>query len=184
MNKHRSLIICNKVALTLGLLSSHILFSQFQQNTFLTGVYWPPNIQPFLHAVPEDYDGDGKADLGVKTDGGSWLIDYSGNGFNGWEWTGTLRGGSEAHPVPADYDGDGKADLSVKTDNGNWLIDYAKDGFNGWEWTGTLRGGSEAHPVPADYDGDGKADLSVKTDSGNWLIDYAKDGFNGWEWTG
>ncbi|MDR6547710.1 putative transglutaminase-like cysteine proteinase [Chryseobacterium rhizosphaerae] len=184
MNKHRSLIICNKVALTLGLLSSHILFSQFQQNTFLTGVYWPPNIQPFLHAVPEDYDGDGKADLGIKTDGGSWLIDYSGNGFNGWEWTGTLRGGSEAHPVPADYDGDGKADLSVKTDNGNWLIDYANDGFNGWEWTGTLRGGSEAHPVPADYDGDGKADLSVKTDNGNWLIDYAKDGFNGWEWTG
>ena len=184
MSKQRPSIICKKVTLTLGILSSHILFSQFQQNTFLTGVYWPPNIQPFLHAVPEDYDGDGKADLSIKTDGGTWLIDYSGNGFNDWDWTGTQRGGAEAQPVPADYDGDGKADISVKTDSGNWFIDYASNGFNGWDWTGVLRGGAEAHPTPGDYDGDGKSDLSVKTDSGNWLIDYAKDGFNGWEWTG
>ncbi|WP_128331357.1 hypothetical protein [Apibacter sp. HY039] len=31
--------------------------------------------------VPADYDGDGKADLSVKCDDGTWYIDYAANGF-------------------------------------------------------------------------------------------------------
>jgi hypothetical protein len=139
------------------------------------------------HPVPADYDGDGLADLSIKTDDGLWFIDYAKDGFNGWNvWGLPGHGGPDAHPVPADYDGDGLADLSVKTDGGFWYIDYAKDGFNGWDfWSLPGYGGPDAHPVPADYDGDGRADLSVKTDDGAWYVDYAKDGFNGWNvWHG
>jgi hypothetical protein len=75
--------------------------------------------------VPADYDGDGKADIAVKTTDGHWLIDDASNGFNGWDVVFSNYGGSDAIPCPADYDGDGKADLAVKTADGRWLIDYA-----------------------------------------------------------
>ncbi|MCW3465979.1 M57 family metalloprotease [Chitinophaga nivalis] len=132
------------------------------------------------HPVPADYDGDGKADLSVKTDAGDWYIDYANNGFGNWDATYLQYGGVGAHPVPADYDGDGKADLSVKTDAGEWYIDYARNGFGSWDATYLQYGGD---PVPADYDGDGKADLSVKTDAGEWYIDYARNGFGAWDVT-
>ena len=141
-----------------------------------------PLLKPSSLPVPieaaADYDGDGRADLSVKTDDGRWLIHY---GFEGWDATHPGHGGADAHPVPADYDGDGRADLSVKTDDGRWLINYAHNGFGGWDATHAGYGGADAHPVPADYDGDGEADLSVKTDDGRWLIDYARNGFGSWE---
>jgi peptidoglycan/xylan/chitin deacetylase (PgdA/CDA1 family) len=37
------------------------------------------------HAIPADYDSDGKADLSVKTDDGNWFIDYAANGFGRWD---------------------------------------------------------------------------------------------------
>lgn len=37
------------------------------------------------HAVPADYDGDGKADLAVYTDAGAWLIDLAANSFGQWD---------------------------------------------------------------------------------------------------
>jgi hypothetical protein len=140
------------------------------------------------HPVPADYDGDGKADLSVKTDDGRWLIDYANNTFGSWDWQSQISpgvfvyGDVSAHPVPADYDGDGKADLSVKRDDGYWFIDYAIDGFGGWNSPITGYSSYEnalSLPIPADYDGDGKSDFAIKTDTGYWKIDYANDGFGG-----
>jgi hypothetical protein len=132
-------------------------------------------------AAVADFDGDRKADLALKFDGGTWRIDYAANGFGAWDWSSGVYGDFRWQPVPADYDGDGKADLAVKTDTGEWLIDYARDGFGTWSPT-VYRGygGPDAHPVPADYDGDGKADLAIKSDGGGWFIDYAADGFGAW----
>jgi hypothetical protein len=134
--------------------------------------------------APADYDGDKITDISIKESDGTWLIDYSGNGFGSWDWWGTGYGNQTFHPVPADYDGDGKADLSVKSDAGDWKIDYWANGIGSWDFNAVgAFGDSQAHPVPADYDGDGKADLSVKTDAGSWLIDYAgsTNGFySGW----
>lgn len=131
-------------------------------------------------ATTADFDGDGKADLAYKFDGGTWRIDYAGNGFGAWDWSGGGYGGFESHSVPADYDADGKADLSVKTDAGEWYIDYAGNGFGAWDWSGGGYGNNTGVPVPADYDGDGRADLSVKGSDGKWYIDYAAGGFGAW----
>jgi hypothetical protein len=64
---------------------------------------------PQINPVPADYDGDGKADLSVKTD--QWLIDYASNGFGRWDASYRDYGGLYDQPVPADYDGDGQLDL-------------------------------------------------------------------------
>ncbi|MDP4179170.1 MAG: VCBS repeat-containing protein [Bacillota bacterium] len=130
--------------------------------------------------ITGDFDGDCKSDIAVKTKDGRWLIDYSSNGFNGWDVFEYGCGSTTAHPAPADYDGDGKTDIAVKTDDGRWLIDYSSNGFNGWDFTKSGIGGTACHPVPADYDGDGKADLAVKTDDGqgSWLIDSSSNGLS------
>lgn len=132
--------------------------------------------------APEDYDGDGLADWSIKDFSGAWTIDYSSNGYNGYDQTFFGYGGQSNIPVPADYDGDGKADLSVKSNTqGNWNIDYASNGFGTWDAVYWGYGGAENRPVPADYDGDNKADLSVKSNAGRWNIDYAANGFGTWD---
>ena len=144
-------------------------------------------VAAYATPAPGDFDGDGKADLSIKTPDGRWLIDFAANGLGetadrtrGWDRVYVAYGGDDAHPVPADYDGDGKTDLSVKTDDTKWYIDYASDGFGSWNASHNGYGWADAHPVPVDYDGDGKADLSVKTDAGWWHIDLASDGFGAW----
>ena len=131
--------------------------------------------------VPADYDGDGKADLSVKTNDEYWLIDYAYNGFGKWDDVFHGYGESDAIPVPADYDGDGKADLSVKNSIEQWHIDYAANGFGIWDKALSGYGNNHATPVPADYDGDGKADLSIKRNDSQWFIDYAYNGFGKWD---
>jgi hypothetical protein len=130
--------------------------------------------------VPADYDGDGRADLAVKTTGGNWSIDYAANLFGVWDVVVTGYGDGNAVPVPADYDGDGKADLAIKDPNGFWLIDHAWNGFGTWDAVHAGYGNATAIPVPADYDGDRRADLAVKDPNGFWLIDHAFDGFGAW----
>jgi hypothetical protein len=128
--------------------------------------------------APADFDGDRRADLSIKLDGGTWKIDYAANGFGQWDRTFLHYGGPDAIPVPADYDGDRRADLAVKDLQGVWRVDYAADGFGAWNGQVGGYGGRGARPVPADYDGDRRADMAVKDDfTERWSIDFARDGF-------
>lgn len=137
---------------------------------------------------PADYDGDGKADLGMKFNDGRWLIDLASNGFGGWDRE--VRSlnlpaiDEHSQPAPADYDGDGKADIAVKDDLvGQWCIGYAANGLGGWDLKLPYGGSTwfdHAHAVSADYDGDGKADVAVVRYYGGWSFDYSSDGFRGW----
>ncbi|HEY7500439.1 MAG TPA: VCBS repeat-containing protein [Vicinamibacterales bacterium] len=136
----------------------------------------------YYGVVPADYDGDGRADLSLKLDSGTWKIDYAANGFGSWDLSVPSRGGPWSIPIPADYDGDGKADLAVRDDEtGFWRIDYSKGGFLGWQREVWLPGSRYAVPVPADYDGDGRADLAQKDRDGSWQIDFALGGFGAWD---
>src|SRR6185295_934612 len=65
-----------------------------------------------------DYDGDGKADLGLYNQGtGGWYILKSSTSFAAYFSTGW--GGPEYAPVPgADFDGDGKIDITVYAQSG------------------------------------------------------------------
>jgi hypothetical protein len=132
--------------------------------------------------APADFDGDGRADLSIKLDGGTWRIDYAINGFGRWDQTVGWRGGPYSVPVPADYDGDGRADLAVKESygpwEGYWRVDYACNGFGTWDLSVWGYGGRTTRAVPGYYDRDAAADMAVKDDlTGLWSIDYAANGF-------
>jgi serine-aspartate repeat-containing protein C/D/E len=62
--------------------------------------------------ITGDFDGDGKADVGVFLDG-LWLIDLNGNGR--WDENDLqIRLGSRGDlPVTGDFDGDGKTDIGI-----------------------------------------------------------------------
>src|ERR1041385_4867637 len=74
----------------------------------------------YYGVVPADYDGDGKADLAIKLDGGTWQIDYAANGLRIWDEAVNTGVDASWVPVRVDYDGDHKADLAVVKDS-HWL---------------------------------------------------------------
>jgi hypothetical protein len=146
---------------------------------------WLPDVcyPTTCHAVPADYDGDGKADRGLKLDwsGGYWWFDYASDGMEvAWDGYKGGLGTTDSVPVPGYYDGDDSADVAVfSSSTGKWSIDYANNGFLGMQthvntsWAGFT-------PVPGDYDGDGRTDLAAKDDQyGEWHIDYSGNGFTG-----
>jgi hypothetical protein len=136
----------------------------------------PPS--PGAVATRFDFDGDGKADLGVyRQTTAEWLIFGSATGFAGPVLLGGPGLGDVS--VPHDYDGDGKTDLAVyRTTTGEWFVFGSSTGFTGAVPLGCPSCGDV--PVPADYDGDGKADLAVyRPGSAEWFIFGSATGFPG-----
>jgi len=117
--------------------------------------------------LPEDYDGDGKADIAVYRAGDSsatpqsyfYIINSSDNTIRIEPWGLRFDVGS----IMGDYDGDGKADLAVwrpGATTGAQSTFYVKKSSDGGmiavDW-----GIRADRPVLGDYDGDGKQDFSV-----------------------
>ena len=117
-----------------------------------------------------DFDGDGRADVGVYNATGGWSILQSANGTPRQVTWGT----GDTRPVLGDFDGDGKADFAVQNQqSGRWYVSQSG--------SGTLLqdqlGGNAERPVPADYDGDGKTDIAVyNRTNGVWTIKRSSDG--------
>ena len=151
--------------------------------------------------VPADYDGDGRADIAIKTTAGEWLIDYSNDFgkpecasrpcFGAWnlmlKGSQAIYGGSEWTPVPADYDGDCKADLAMKSIYGDWFIDYASNGYGRWDVTLINKyGDSNWVPIPGRWHQGGwegacmRADIATKrkwttTVDSHWFVDLTTE---------
>lgn len=123
-----------------------------------------------------DYDGDGKAEVGIhRPSGASGTAEYwylkSGGAVG--EYAAFGFGLSTDIPVPADYTGDGKADFAVfRPSDGYWYIVRSED----YSVYAFPFGISTDTPVPADYDGDGKADVAVyRASTGYWFIYRSSD---------
>jgi len=133
---------------------------------------------PALGDVPvlADFDGDGRADLGVwRASTGTWYwitssSGYSVNSIHGVQWGVSALGDT---PFTADMDGDGKADLVVyRGSTGEWFwlsssTGYSYDGAHGVLWGAPSLGDV---PLLGDIDGDGKADFVVwRASTGGWF---------------
>lgn len=96
--------------------------------------------------VAGDFNADYRADISVKRDDGSWIIDYSCSnpflyptcftqGLGNIDATYYGYGGSLNRPVAANYDGDTVTDLAIRseTDPPGFSIDYGFNGFGSYD---------------------------------------------------
>jgi hypothetical protein len=113
--------------------------------------------------TPDDFDGDGLADLSLfRPSTAQWIVAPSGNG--GWTVPTYGAGNLFDFPVPADYDGVGHAELAVyRPSTAQWFIaGHAQP---------IVFGGPGDIPVPADYDGVGHAEIAVyRPSTAQWFI--------------
>ncbi|WZO98583.1 FG-GAP-like repeat-containing protein [Isosphaeraceae bacterium EP7] len=119
--------------------------------------------------APNDFDGDGKSDIGVyMPDSAQWVVRNS----SGIDASATVWGNTAGSTtiLSGDFDGDGKADLvTYDLTSAIWSI-RPSSGVSPFSvvWG---RAGSGDVPVVADFDGDGKDDLAVYSpDTAQWSI--------------
>jgi hypothetical protein len=104
-----------------------------------------PNAIP----VVGDWNGDGKSEIGIYSDG-SYYLDMNGN--RQWDGDGVDVlgvfgiGVPNAIPVVGDWNGDGKSDIGVYSD-GTWYIDRNHN----WEWDGEQRTPRKGHRDGLDH---------------------------------
>jgi hypothetical protein len=132
--------------------------------------------------TPADYDGDGKTDISEKRSDNRWYIDYSIDGFNGWDVIRNNSGGSDARPVPGKYNADAYADIAIKDNTGNWRIDYFPFDVrtqNVWDVSYPGKGDNWFTPLTGNFDGDGQGitEMAVTNAWGELFLNWAADGY-------
>lgn len=130
--------------------------------------------------VMHDYDGDGRADVGVRRASNHyWYIRNSQQNTSSGDYIQRFEFGLREADIPlsGDFDGDGKTDFAFRrTSNQTWYI-FNSSGID--RLTGNSDGvtrrvfgrDKDDIPVPADFDGDGKTDLAVyRPGNKHWYI--------------
>jgi hypothetical protein len=126
----------------------------------------------------DDYDGDGRTDIGVIRTNDNFSPDAANSWYilNSYDQTVRVQtmGNAGDINVQGDYDGDGVSDLAMFTPStGTWNIRRSATGS-----TASYQFGQNGDvPMVGDYDGDGRNDLVVfRPSNGVWYIARSTDG--------
>ncbi len=142
-----------------------------------------------VHAIPGDFNGDGRGDIAALYDYGNgasrihvWLSDGSRcvyQGSSGW-WA--VASGYTAtrvkHAVPGDFNRDGRGDIAFMYDYGNgaarihlFLSNGSRFNYQGsrgcWAVASGYNLARVVHAIPGDFNGDGRGDIAALYDYGN-----------------
>ena len=128
-----------------------------------------------------DWDGDGKADLAVYSNGlqpgdqSFFIIRGSAYGPFTIQW-----GVSGDEPLRGDFDGDGKMDAAVYRASDNvWYILQSSNGQPRYVYSG----GPANKRVSGDFDGDGKTDIAIYQ-NGAWAVLQSSNNQGLYAWWG
>ncbi|WP_083936710.1 FG-GAP repeat domain-containing protein [Longispora albida] len=136
---------------------------------------WSPGMK---HFTAGDYNGDGRAELGILRDENLGYVGFYTLTFNTatgtfdkpkLQWEAPQWGSGTKFVSSGDFDGDGRSDLALfyqydSTHIGVFKAIAKGDGsFHGllWMWDAPLWGGGTKSVSAGDYDGDGKAELAL-----------------------
>src|SRR5215472_1010971 len=181
-----------------------------QNRNWISGWHLGPNDRHYVG----DFDGDGRADIFIRSDQWAALLLSTGQGFeNVWmtgdpaqnkNWIGGWHLGPGDQHYVGDFDGDGRADIFIRSDHWAGLLLSTGRGFNNvWmtgdpaqnkDWIdGWHLGPGDRHLV-GDFNGDGRADIFIRSDqwaailtsSGNGLhVEWMSgDPAKSWNWIG
>lgn len=126
-----------------------------------------PDPEPTKPFVTYDFDGDGKADVGVRRSSNyhQYIRNSSDNDLQRVVFGRALGD----IPISGDFDGDNIADVAVRRSSNQFF--YIKNSSDGVIQRFNFGRDSGDIPVPADYDGDGITDVAVRRASNQtWYI--------------
>jgi hypothetical protein len=153
--------------------------------------YLGVGIDPTDVPVVGDWNGDGRAKVGLFRQGFLWILDTDGNGVFNAATDGTFAFGGVAgdKPVVGDWDGSGRSKIGLFRQGFYWILD---SNGNGSIDNVNLGGGDQAFPyggiagdvpVVGDWNGDGRTKVGVFRAGFFWVLDgngnYQFDGTGG-----
>ena len=130
--------------------------------------------------VVGDWNGDGRAKVGLFRQGFFWILDYNGDGVFQQDMDKTYAFGGVAGDVPVvgDWTGSGTTKIGLFREGSFWILDANGDGIidnvnqPGGDQALAFGGIADDVPVVGDWNADGRSKVGVFRSGFLWVLDY------------